>query len=119
MQSSNCNLLTQKYPNTNANCILSQKHIAVKKIIVSVPGLRRVMGLTLNDGEKDDDDEEEEADVEEDAVDLVRVAVRRFDLVTDAAAGADALVQVEHEALQAGIRRCHFEFGDVIRFSMT
>ena len=54
---------------------------------------------TLNDGEEDDDDEEEEGDVEEDAVDLVGVAVGWFDLVADAAARAHALVQVEHEAL--------------------
>ncbi len=56
--------------------------------------------ITLNDGEQNDDDEEEETDVEEDAIDFVGVAVRRFDLVTDTTAGSDTLVQVEHEALK-------------------
>jgi hypothetical protein len=56
--------------------------------------------ITLNDGKQDNDDEEEETDVEEDAVDFVGVAVRGFDLVTDTAAGSNALVQVEHEALK-------------------
>ena len=34
-----------------------------------------VGGLTLDDGQEDDDDEEEEADVEEDAVDFVGIAI--------------------------------------------
>ena len=36
----------------------------------------------MDDGEQDDDDEEEEGQVKEDAVDLVRITVRRTDLVT-------------------------------------
>jgi hypothetical protein len=56
--------------------------------------------ITLNDGEQNDYDEEEETDVEEDAIDFVRVSVWRFDLVTDTTAGSNALVQVEHEALK-------------------
>lgn len=56
--------------------------------------------LTLDDGQQDDYDEEEESDVEKDAVNFVLVAVRRFDLIADAATGSDALVQVEDEALQ-------------------
>ena len=57
---------------------------------------------TLDDGQQNDDDEEEEGDVEEDAVHLVQVAVRRVDDVTDTAAGAHALVQMEHETLRTG-----------------
>jgi len=36
----------------------------------------------LDDGKQDDDDKEEESQIEEDAVNLVRIAVRRTDLVT-------------------------------------
>ena len=49
-------------------------------------------------------DEEEEADVEEDPVDLVGVAIRGLDLVTDTTASSHTLVQVEHEALQPSNR---------------
>ena len=59
---------------------------------------------TLNDSQQDDNDEEEEADVEEDPVDLVGVAIRGLDLVTDTTASSYTLVQVEHEALRANNR---------------
>ena len=59
-----------------------------------------VGGLTLDDGQEDDDDEEEEADVEEDAVDFVGIAIWWLNLVTNSAASAHALVQVKDEALQ-------------------
>lgn len=57
---------------------------------------------TLNDGQKDDDDEEEESDVEHYPVNLVVVAVGRFDLVSDTTAGSHAFVQMEHETLKHG-----------------
>ena len=83
--------------------------------------------VTLNDGKQDDYDEEEEGDVEQDAPDLksdleshvvafifkskkafislylVGVAIWGLDLVSDASACPDALVQVEHEALKEDI----------------
>jgi hypothetical protein len=50
------------------------------------------MAFTLNDSEQDDNDEEEESDVEENAVNLVLVAVGGLDFVTDATAGSHAFV---------------------------
>jgi hypothetical protein len=58
------------------------------------------LNFTLNDGKQDDNDEEEERDVEENTIDLVGIAVWRFDLVTDTTAGSHTLVQMEHEALE-------------------
>ena len=55
--------------------------------------------FTLNNSKQDDNDEEEEGDIEEDTIDLVGIAVWRFDLVTDTTAGSHTLVQMEHEAL--------------------
>lgn len=54
---------------------------------------------TLNDGQQDNDDEEEESDVKDDAVELVLITIRGFNLITNATTGSYSLVQVEHKAL--------------------
>lgn len=65
-----------------------------------IKSLIRHVSSTLNDGQQNDDDEEEEGDVKDDAVDLVLVTGRIFDLITDAAAGTNANIHVEHIALR-------------------
>lgn len=55
--------------------------------------------FTLNNGEQDDNNEKEESEVEKDSKRLLVISVWRLDLVTDAAAGSQTRVQVEHEAL--------------------
>ena len=55
--------------------------------------------LTLDDGQKDYNDKEEEGDVKDDAVDLILVTRRVFNLVTDPSTGSHTYIHVEHVAL--------------------
>lgn len=80
--------------------LLQQKK---KKLLSNVQVVIPKFDCTLNNGQEDDDDEEEEGNVKDDAVDFVLVAVRRLNLVADAATRSYALVQVKDEALKEQI----------------
>lgn len=55
---------------------------------------------TLNDGQQDDDDEEKESNVEQNAVKLVGVTGRVYDLITDASTGSHTNIHVEQVTLE-------------------
>ncbi len=70
-----------------------------------IKSLIRHVSSTLNDGQQNDDDEEEEGDVKQNAVELVWVAGRVHDFITDASASSHTHIHVEQVALRRhGIR---------------
>lgn len=57
-------------------------------------------GLTLYYGQENDNHKEEEGDVKDNSIDLIFVACRVFDFITDAPSGTHPDIHVEHIALE-------------------
>lgn len=54
---------------------------------------------TLDDGQEDDDDEEEKGDVKKDAVELIGIAGRVLDLISNPSSGSHSNVHVKQVTL--------------------
>ncbi|OAD61165.1 hypothetical protein WN48_00484, partial [Eufriesea mexicana] len=79
-------------------------------LLIHVPHVRFLTGvlgvwfMKRNDNNDNDNDEEEEGNVEHDTVDLVVVAIRFTDFVTDSSASSDTFVKMEYETLKHRFR---------------
>ena len=69
--------------------------------IARAPGrIVRSRTVTLNNSKKNNDDEKEEGDIEHDSIQLQRIAIRRFQFVTDTTTSTNTRVQMKFEALE-------------------